>query len=105
MYGITALAQLAAVALLGEVVAALQQPCVDLWMRAPVDGQQRLENGPYGRLTGRGDQSAGEAIANPATMLLALLGDCFGSFGRRSGGEDRGGGGGLIAVFGGRCHG
>ena len=41
---VAALAQLAAVALLGDVVAALQQPGVDLGVRAAVDGEQRLED-------------------------------------------------------------
>ena len=41
---VAALAQLAAVTLLGEVVAALQQPGVDLGVRAAVDREQRLEH-------------------------------------------------------------
>ena len=41
---VAALAQLAAVALLGDVVAALQQPGVDLRVRAAVDREQRLEH-------------------------------------------------------------
>jgi len=46
MYGSPALAQLTAVALLGQVVSALQQPRVDLRVGAPVDGEQRLEHRP-----------------------------------------------------------
>jgi hypothetical protein len=41
---VAALAQLTAVTLLGDVVAALQQPRVDLRVGAAMDGQQRLED-------------------------------------------------------------
>ncbi len=48
----------------GDVIAALQQPRVDLRVRATVTGQQRLEDGLDAGLAGRGGQPTGEAIAD-----------------------------------------
>src|SRR5882757_928496 len=85
---VAALAQLTTVALLGEVVSALQQPRVDLRVRAAVDGEQRLEHRPYRGLARGGDQAAGEAIADPAAMLLTLR-FLVGNLGQGRGGEHR----------------
>jgi hypothetical protein len=70
-------------ALLGDVVAALQQASVDLGMRAAVDRQQRLQDRLDRRLAWGGDQAPGQAIPDAATMGADLF-VC---------GDDRAGGG------------
>jgi hypothetical protein len=55
---------------LGAVVAALQQPGVDLGVGAPMDCEQRLEYRRDRHLsTGRGDHAAGQPVAYPAAMV------------------------------------
>ena len=106
---VAALAQLAAVAFLGQVVAALQQPRVDLRVGAAVDGEQRLEDRLDRRLARRGDQPAGQPIAHPAAVGAGLdrvsaeagrLGSAAGSdcYCRRRGAAGTAGGIGAVAT-------
>ena len=59
----------------GQVVAALEEPGVDLGMRAAVDGEQGLEDRADRRRSLRsGNNAPGQAVPDPASMLLAGAG-------------------------------
>ncbi len=75
----------------GPVVPALQQARVDLGMRAPVNGQQRLEDRLDRRLPAAGrDDAAGKPVTDPAPVMGAGVGGLGvvenGGLGGRAGG-------------------
>ena len=73
---VAGLAQLAPVPLLGQVVAALQQPDVHLRMGRLVHREQRLQHRlDAGLLAGRGDQPAGDPVTHPASVGALRLDD------------------------------
>ena len=83
---VAALASLPAMPFFGQVVAALEEPGVDLGMRAAVNGEQGLEDRADRRRSLRsGNNAPGQAVPDPASMLLAGAGHsgCLG------GGEHR----------------
>ncbi len=71
---VAALAELAAMVLLGDVVGALQDTQVRLWVSHPVGGHQRFQDGlDQGWALTAGGQPAGQPGADPAPVGGAIL--------------------------------
>jgi hypothetical protein len=91
---------LAAVAGLGAVVTALEQPRVNLGVRAAVDRQERLEDRRDRDLPSGGrDDAPGEPVTDPAAVMRALAIGRVG--GRARDGRERGVGVRFVLD---RCH-